>query len=66
MRTNEGQAVKCDHPSLPMPAFDLEDARKLTVSEIRAKYPRGWAACPDCHKTVISYASKAHYVFGDW
>lgn len=57
----------CKHPSLPQPVFDEEDALRINDTyEIRKKYPRLVAHCPDCDATVILYASWAHYIMGDY
>ncbi len=56
----------CDHPGIPKPKFDEGAARGMTVDQVRKHFPRGWDWCHDCKCTVITYASKAHYVYGDW
>lgn len=55
----------CKHEKC-QPAFDEERAKSMTVEEVRKEFPRFFGNCPDCGTQVISYASRAHYVFGDW
>lgn len=64
----EPRSEPCKHPNIPKPEFDkdLADRENLSASEIRRRWPRVEATCPDCETAVISYASKAHYVYGDW
>lgn len=57
---------ECLHSSIPEPEFDLEVAKTLSADEVRKKYPRIWATCPDCGCPVIKYASFTHYIAGDW
>jgi len=59
---------ECMHPALPPVVFDEATARELQLpaSEVRARWPRGYAPCPDCGLNVISYASYSHYLYGDW
>lgn len=56
----------CDHPAIPTPAFDEKLAFELSAAEVRRRWPRGDEHCPDCGAQVITYASKAHYLAGDW
>ncbi len=56
-------AVPCDHGV----KFDPEDADSLSVEEIRELYPRLAGRCPKgCGFEGIAYASKEHFVYGDW
>jgi len=58
---------ECTHPQLPEPDFDEDAAAAgLGSDEVRKRWPRVEAACPDCGAHVILYASFAHYLYGDW
>lgn len=47
--------------------FDLKAAETLTYTEIRKRWPRLFGECPlGCGFKGIAYASKEHYVYGDW
>ena len=53
----------CDHGL----SFDIDIAEKLTTKEIREVFPRLNGLCPKgCGFNGIAYASKAHFVYGDW
>lgn len=53
----------CDHGV----TFDLEAAKDLPVTEIRRRWPRGFGLCPkNCGWSGICYASKEHFIAGDW
>ena len=56
--------IKCDHGV----TFDMEAAEAVADPvEIRRRWPRLEGTCPKgCGFNGIAYASKAHYVFGDW
>lgn len=56
----------CRHPQLPAVVFHAAQARHLTPAEVRQRWPRLEATCPDCGEFVIAYASPAHFVAGDW
>jgi hypothetical protein len=64
----EGELMECLHPHVPEPVFDkrLCDVGELDTETIRRMFPRIYMMCPDCKRTMIKYASKAHYVYGDW
>jgi len=56
---------KCDHGV----TFDEEIAHreKLGEYEVRERWPRLYGDCPKgCGFHGIAYASKAHFVYGDW
>lgn len=70
--------MECDHPKCKVD-FDEEEADKLfqegtkigkspyqITAAIKKIWPRFYGECPDCKMMVIKYASKAHYVYGDW
>lgn len=47
--------------------FDQKAAEGLSAHEVRKRWPRLYGECPKgCGYNGISYASKAHYVYGDW
>jgi len=46
--------------------FDADEAVALSPQEVRKKYPRFFGHCPDCGEQIIKYASKEHYILGDW
>jgi hypothetical protein len=46
--------------------YDDVLARGMSVSEVRAQFPRFFGTCPDCGSSLIKYASWAHYAAGDW
>jgi len=47
--------------------FDERAAESLTWHEIRRRWPRLDGPCPlGCGYSGIAYASRAHYVCGDW
>jgi hypothetical protein len=57
------KSARCDHGV----TFDAEEARGLSVDEVRGRWPRLGGPCPKgCGYTGIYYASWAHYVCGDW
>lgn len=48
-------------------SFDHKEAKGLSVTEIRARWPRLYGPCPlGCGFDGIGYASSAHYILGDW
>jgi hypothetical protein len=47
-------------------AFDPKAARGLRAGEVRQRWPRLCARCPNCGDNVIAYASFQHYIAGDW
>lgn len=55
---------ECEHGIV----FDENEAKKLrSSSEIRNRWPRLDGECPlGCGYNGIYYASKTHYVYGDW
>ena len=55
----------CAHDSVSV-EFDKEAAGKLSVIEIRERWPRFVGRCPDCKCQLIKYASSEHYLYGDW
>lgn len=59
-------APPCNHPRTPVPAFDEVAARGLSAEEVRRRWPRGEGPCPDCGVPMITYASGAHFAYGDW
>lgn len=64
MRSSEEPATpnSCDHGV----AFD-EEAKGLAPADVRARWPRLVGPCPKgCGFSGIAYASKAHFVCGDW
>lgn len=47
--------------------FDSPAARGLPAREVRKRWPRLDGLCPlGCGYNGIAYASKEHYVMGDW
>lgn len=45
----------------------VADLQKLDTQEIRKRWPRLCGPCPlGCGYRGIAYASKAHFVYGDW
>lgn len=61
--TDVAAASNCDHGV----TFDLADCCGATAHEVRARYPRLFGECPrGCGYSGIAYASKEHYVWGDW
>lgn len=55
--------AECDHGV----TFDRSAAKGLPASEVRKRWPRLDGACPlGCGFHGIAYASKAHYVYGDY
>lgn len=53
----------CDHGV----TFDPEQARGLSAYEVRQRWPRHVGEClKGCGAIGIMYASKLHYVMGDW
>lgn len=50
---------------LPECPFDAEAARGLEAFEVRRRWPRLDHVCP-CGRRGVIYASKEHYVMGDW
>jgi hypothetical protein len=46
--------------------FDEELAKTMTSDEVRKTYPRFFGLCASCGYKGISYASFAHYIYGDW
>lgn len=57
--------VDCDHV-YPLPSFDEDAARGMDPYEVRKRWPRYSGPCPNCGQPIVSYASIAHYVAGDW
>lgn len=56
-------ADMCDHGI----RFDDKVAESMDVAEIRKRWPRLNGPCPlGCGYVGIYYASRAHYVYGDW
>lgn len=51
-------------------AIDFIAGPRNATTIIRKRWPRGWFTadkpCPDCGYVGISYASAAHYGYGDW
>jgi hypothetical protein len=41
-------------------------AVKMSVVEVREKFPRFDGVCPDCGAMIIVYVSYLHYLYGDW
>lgn len=62
----EADPSACQHARLEQPEFDEEAAQGLDASEVKKRWPRAEAKCPDCGAWVVSYASFAHYIYGDW
>jgi hypothetical protein len=59
--------VRCKHaPLMARVAFDPKAARGLRAGEVRQRWPRLCARCPNCGDNVIAYASFQHYIAGDW
>jgi len=56
---------KCEHNNLPV-EFNPEEAKGLTDSQVRIRFPRFYGPCPDCGEVMIGYASFEHYTAGDW
>ena len=53
----------CDHGVF----FDHDAAMYMTVQQIREFFPRLNGLCPKgCGFYGIAYASKEHYLMGDW
>lgn len=58
------------------PTYDSEYARDLAkgmggttpawTQEVRRLWPRWYGLCDECGYNGIKYASKEHYVMGDW
>lgn len=59
------RSQQCTHPSIGV-EFDEEAARGLEAYEVRERWPRAEALCPDCGAFVAKYASLDHYAMGDW
>jgi hypothetical protein len=54
---------ECDHGV----TFDQVAAERLPTHEVRARWPRLEGECPKgCGYHGIAYASKMHYIYGDW
>jgi hypothetical protein len=49
-----------------MPAWDYEAAKNMTADQVRARFPRGHAFCPDCNWGCIVYADSMQYHMGDY
>lgn len=66
--TVPGSTVEpCRHPELMARVhFDPVAARGLDAAEVRRRWPRLCAPCPQCRADVIAYASFQHYIAGDW
>ena len=60
-----GPKGDCEHTSV-MPEFDDVEARQLSTTEVRKRWPRFMGRCPTCGEQVILYASVRHYIHGDW
>lgn len=58
--------MKCNHKSTPEPTFEIDLAAGLSVQEVRRYFPRPYVWCGGCGCHIIIYASKEHYVYGDW
>lgn len=52
---------ECEHPGL-----DGFGMCYQCVGLLRKKWPRFDGQCPDCKCLLISYASSAHFMYGDW
>ena len=48
------------------PDFDEAVAVALSSAAVRKKYPRWSGLCNQCGYNGIKYASKVHYIYGDW
>lgn len=62
--------AECEHKKL-MDEFmksrvDDEILINISAEEIRKKYPRKEAICPDCGDMIIMYWSYVHYLAGDY
>lgn len=58
----------CDH-GISFTEEDRQEAERLNMStaEIRRRWPRLFGPCPKgCGFNGIAYASRAHYVYGEW
>lgn len=55
----------CAHASCVV-KFDPEAASTMTTVEVRKNFPRFFGLCPECEEQVIIYASRKHFVMGDW
>jgi hypothetical protein len=63
--TGYREAPPCNHGV----SFDQKIAseEKLDAHQVRERWPRMFGECPlGCGFKGIAYASKAHYVYGDW
>lgn len=61
--TRTPEQLACTHGV----SFDEAAAKGLGTTEIRARWPRVFGACPlGCGMSGIFYASYAHYIYGDW
>ena len=57
------EVLECDHGV----KFDQQEADKLTSDvEIRKKFPRFEGKCSACGFEGVAYASKMHYIYGNW
>lgn len=56
---------ECPHLNC-LPKFDEKAAYGLDEYTIRKRWPRFQGVCPDCGVHLISYASAAHFIAGDW
>lgn len=65
---NSPEVAACDHgvrfPTTPEGRGAV--LRHMSVEEIRKCFPRHFGTCKSCGFQGIYYASKAHYVAGDW
>lgn len=56
---------ECTHEKVT-PTVTDEQLKGLDAGEVRARYPRFVGKCPDCGTELIAYASRYHYMAGDW
>ena len=56
---------ECRHDKV-MPEFDREAALALSSDEVRERWPRFEGTCPDCGWRGALYASRSHYLLGDY
>jgi hypothetical protein len=55
----------CEHKGVAV-SFDEQASRGLSSATVRRLWPRFFGTCPDCGRSLILYASFAHYIAGDW
>lgn len=58
--------ANCKHKQNANPALAFIMGCLECTAEIRRRWPRGFHGCVRCGSQVISYASSAHYTYGDW